>query len=70
MKLFADDTSIFSIVHDVDLPAKQLNNDLRKMSKCAFQWKISSNPDLSKQVQEIVFSCKNQKISHPKSKLQ
>ena len=27
-KLFADDTSILSVVHDVDLSAKQLNDDL------------------------------------------
>ena len=26
-KLFADDTFIFSVVHDVELSTKQLNND-------------------------------------------
>ena len=36
MKLFADDTSIFSVVHDVDLSAKQLNDDLNKISEWAF----------------------------------
>ena len=35
-KLFADDTFIFSVVHDVDLSAKQLN-DLNKISEWAFQ---------------------------------
>ena len=35
-KLFADDTSIFSVVHDVDLSAKQLNDDLNKISEWAF----------------------------------
>ena len=37
VKLFADDASIFSIVHDLDLSSKQLNNDLKKVS----DWKIS-----------------------------
>ena len=65
-KLFPDDTSIFSVFHDVDLSAKQLNDDLNKISEWAFQWKMAFNPDLFKQVQEIVFSCKTHKISHPK----
>ena len=63
-KLFADNTSIFSILHDVDLSAKQLN-DLNKISQWACQWKMAFNPDLSNKVQEIVFSCKTHKISHP-----
>ena len=53
-KLFADDTSIFSVVHDVELSAKQLSDDLSKISEWAFQLKMSFNPDLSKQVQKIV----------------
>ena len=65
-KCFADDTFIFSVVHDVDLSTKQLNNNLNKIPECAFQWKMAFNPDLSKQVQEIVFSCETHKISHPK----
>ena len=48
MKLFADDTSIFPVVHDFDLSAKQLNGDLSKISEWASQWKFSCNPDLSK----------------------
>ena len=46
-KLFADDTSIFSIVHDIDLSSKQLNDDLKKVSDWAYQWKMSFNPGLS-----------------------
>ena len=30
VKLFADDTSIFSIVHDIDLSSKQVNDDLKR----------------------------------------
>ena len=64
-KLFVDDTSIFSAVHDVDLSPKQLNDDLNKIPEWAFQWKMAFNPDLSKQAQEIVFSRKTHKVSHP-----
>ena len=31
----------------------------------AYQWKMSFNPDISKQAHEVVFSRKNIKISHP-----
>ena len=48
MKLFADDTSIFSVAHNVDLSEKQLNDDLSKISEWAYQRKMSFNPDLSK----------------------
>ena len=64
-KLFADDTSLFSVIHDVGTSANELNNDLYQINKWAFQWKMSFNTDSSKQVQEIIFSRKTKKISHP-----
>ena len=64
-KLFADETSLFSVIHDVDTSANELNNDLYQINKWAFRWKTSFNPDSSKQVQEIIFSRKAKKISHP-----
>ena len=57
-KLFVDDTSLFSVVHDVGTSANELNNDLNQTNKWAFQWKMSFNPDLSKQDQEIILSRK------------
>ena len=51
-KLFADDTSLFSVLHNANTTAKELNNDLVKTSNCAYQWKMSFNPDPSKQAQE------------------
>ena len=36
-KLFADDTSLFSVIHDVDTSANELNNDLYQINKWAFQ---------------------------------
>ena len=57
-KLFADDTSLFSIVHNVDTSANELNKNLYQINKWAFQWKMSFNPDPSKQDQEIILSRK------------
>ena len=36
-KLFAGDTSLFSVVRDINTSAAHLNNDLRKISNWAFQ---------------------------------
>ena len=63
-KLFADDTSLFSVVHDISTSASDINNDLTLISNWAFQWKMSFNPDPSKQAQEIIFSRKKMKSSH------
>ena len=64
-KLFADDTSLFSIVQNVETSASHLNSDLSKISNWAFQWKTSFNPDPSKLAQEVIFSRKIQKTCHP-----
>ena len=64
-KLFADDASLFSIIHDVDTSANELNNNLHQINKWDFQWEMSFNPDPSKPTQEIIFSRKTKKISHP-----
>ena len=64
-KLFADGTSIFPVVHDISLSLLQLNDDLIKISDWAYQWKMSFNPEVTKKAQEVVFSCKSQKVTHP-----
>ena len=64
-KLFADDTSLFSVAHDLNTSASDVNNDLKLISDWAFQWKMSFNPDPNKQAQEIIFSRKKMKSSHP-----
>ena len=64
-KLFADDTSLFSVVKNVDASNIDLNNDLKKISKWAFQWKMNFNPDPTKQAQELIFSHKVQMINYP-----
>ena len=40
VKLFADDTSLFSVVHEVDTSTNNLNNDLIKVNDWAIQWRI------------------------------
>ena len=57
-ELFADDTSLLWVVRDIAASTKELNNDLRNISKCAYQWKMIFNPDLTKQAQEVIFSRK------------
>ena len=64
VKLFADDTSLFSVVHNITDPANLLNSDLSKISEWALQWKMSFNPDPIKQAQEIIFSRKTSKRNH------
>ena len=36
-KLFAVDTSLFSVVHDIETSANDLNHDLEKISEWTFQ---------------------------------
>ena len=56
LKLFADDTSLSSIIFDKDLSAKNLNEDLNRIYIWAFQWKMSFNPEPIKQTQQVLFS--------------
>ena len=63
-KFFADDTPLFFIVQNANTSASHLNGDLSKISNWTFQWKMSFNPDPSKQAQEVIFSLKIQKTCH------
>ena len=64
-KLFADDTCLFSVVHDKNTSAKKINNDLRKISNWTYQWKVRFNPNPLRQAQEVIFSRKMAKTKHP-----
>ena len=64
-KLFADDTSLFSVIHDIQASANNLNKDLELINNWAFQWKMNFNPDPTKQAQEVIFSRKTKSLSHP-----
>ena len=61
-KIFADDTSLFSKVLDVNKSVIELNADLEKINQWAYQWKMQFNPDPNKQANEVIFSRKS--ISH------
>ena len=56
-KLFADDTSLFTIVKNKK-SANTFNYDLLLISKWAYNWKMLFNPDPSKPAQEVLFSRK------------
>ena len=64
-KLFADDTSLFTIVKDKNESANILNNDLQSISTWAYNWKMLFNPDPKKPAQEVLFSRKYQLQTHP-----
>ena len=51
-KLLADDTSLFCVVHNVNTSAGEVDKDLLKIDKWAYQWKMSFNPDPIKQSQK------------------
>ena len=65
-KLLAEDTSLFSTVKVPERTDNNLNNDLKETNEWAFQWKMSFNPDPTKQAQEVIFSRKTSKKIHPK----
>ena len=56
IKLFADDTLLLFVVHNINESSNLLNSDLFKINEWAIQWKISFNPGPAKQAQEIIFS--------------
>ena len=58
VNLFADDTSLFSIVTCVNTSASTLNSDLLKIQDWTYQWKMSFNQDRTKRAHEIIFSRK------------
>ena len=65
VKLFVDDTSLFSVIHDVDASSATLNNDLVKIQEWTYHWGMSFNPDRNKQAQEVIFSRKLRNFFHP-----
>ena len=64
-RLIADDVSIFYVVNNINLSANNLNGDLSKINVWRNQWKMTFNPDLIKQSQEVVISRKLKTALHP-----
>ena len=61
VKLFADDTSLFTIVQDPIMAASDMNEDLNQIALWAHNRRMSFNPDVQKQAVELVFSKKKLK---------
>ena len=55
VKLYADDTSLFSRVSNANVSACSLNNDSVKIYDWDFNWKMLFNPDPTKHVKEVIF---------------
>ena len=62
VKMFADDTSLFSVVCDEATTAQQLNRDLERVRLWAWQWKMEFN---ARKTEEVIFSAKRIKPHHP-----
>ena len=63
VKLFADDLSIFTVVHDPNTAAVDLNCDLSLINLWARKWRLSFNPTNS--VKEVIFSKKRSPVNQP-----
>ena len=63
-KLFADDTSLYSVVNDINNSTSDLNEDLEKIGNWTFKWKINFNLDPNKKAQEIILSRKKTASLH------
>ena len=61
MRLFADDSSVFTPVTDVLVTHEQLVKDLETVSNWGYQWKMVFNLDITKQAVEVIFSVKKKK---------
>ena len=48
VKLFADGTSLFTIVQDSNTPASDMNHDLELVKKWDHDWRVFFKPDTQK----------------------
>ena len=62
VKIFADATSLFSVVKDEGKTADEMNSDLERVRLWAWQWKMKFNAD---KMEEVIFSSKRLKSAHP-----
>ena len=65
VKLFADETMLFSIVKNHEISANDLKCDIDVIHQWDHQWKLEFNPDPTKQATEVLFSCKTSRPNHP-----
>ena len=65
VKLFADDTSLFTVVREANEAAQHMTLDPQLVSQWAHDWRMSFNPDPQKQAVELLFSRKRSEKDHP-----
>ena len=65
VKLFAVDTSLFTVIKDPNAAANDMNHDLEFIRQRAHNWRMSFNPDQQKQAVKLIFSRKRIEIDHP-----
>ena len=65
VELFADDTSLFTVVRESNIAANDMDHDLKLISQWAHDWRMSFNPDPQKQAVELIFSRKRNELDHP-----
>ena len=65
VKLFTDDTSLFTVVQNPNTAANDMNHDLEVIKQWAHSWRMSFDPDPQKQAVEMIFSRKRNRIDHP-----
>ena len=53
---FADDTSLFTVVHEPSMASEEINRDLALIRKWAHDWRVLFNVDPQKQANELLFS--------------
>ena len=56
---------MFLVVHDPINTSQKLNDNLHTVSLWTYKWKMSFNPDPSKQAQEVIFLRKINKVHLP-----
>jgi len=59
VKLFADDTSLFTVDQDPNAASENFNHDFSLVSQWAHKWRMSFNPDPHKRAVESRFSKKD-----------
>lgn len=64
IKYFADSTLLLWIVYDINTTRDLFNEDLKKISKCTYTWKMQFNTDVKNQAQEVILPKKAFKPTH------
>ena len=62
---FGDDISLYTVVHNPNKAALDMNHDIYIIKRWAPEWRMSFNPDPSKQAVEVTFSVKRIPVDHP-----